>query len=338
MSTVLEVKASDIRKCFQELSMLIPKGAKELPVGISLQAGNLHVISTTGCVYIHSIDVDDTLSMEYVTILFHNVAALLSNEKDNVTLDFSPIGLTITGETFEVDFKKGYSVVEEPTFNDISFKGMQDSGWDNNLNKLIGMNLEKVYSAIRPITFYSDVAVQKYPNTWVQVRTLGIKDSMLLDTDHVRLLTHFNPTMYAKVGKDSMLFCRGNSFLQLPIKEVTSSNLVLDMMKDLGDPVTITLGHYLEQLRNVAKVSSRAQCKVTITEKGISTTVTEDGASISTHTGDIHAKVLKVFNIPIAVWITFLKALGTDSIQILVGGEKLCLRNHSMIILTRVLI
>lgn len=339
MSTVLELSTKELANCFSELALLIPKGSKDLPVGVDLQAGVLSFYYNTGCVYLHTFEVDTT-AVEHCTVLFFNISDLLTATGHSTTkLEFSDNSLHIYDDTVDLHLRHGYSSVRYPEFPNAGYNTLPATIWKDSLQTVLNMGLDKVYAKALPITVASGTSVLKYPNTWVHCKTPALNLNRVLDIEHIRLITKFQPNAYQLLTHDSVLFKRGDAFLMLPCKQPNDLKETDDFftatLEKMSAPITVNVANYTNSIRNLSKICTKAICNLIVYENGIKTVIDEAGASMSAICGET-GKVIGTVQLPVNVWLVFLRALGTERIQILVGGDILCLRNQSLIILTHV--
>ena len=106
-------------------------------------------------------------------------------------------------------------------------------------------------------------------------------------------------------------------------------------LSSMQKPVDLYLSKYVDSVKGLAKLSNKAICNLIVFENGLQTTIDEAGANMSVMCGE-RGNVVGTAQMPINAWINFLRALGSEHIQLLVGGDLLCLRNQFLIILTHV--
>ena len=334
MSTVVNVPAFKLRKCLQYLTPLFPKGSLEIPIGVNLSKRVLTITCTTSCYFQAEINVDTDETATCTVIYFSTIASFLPNE-DNIEIEFTPTGMIWSGDSFDVTLPIGYSTVAPVDFSDVKYKEIATDYYQSEMNNLLGMNLDKLYSKVKPITIYGDVSVLKYPNTWVQIRSMGLPFQASIDPDHVRVLCKFEPKWISADLNDYITMKNDYATLRIPCRTKVEDNNFLSIMNNCTECVNVNLDGYLDKLRNASKLDPKADCKVSIYESGVKTTIAVRTASMALSAGNTEGKVLSVVHVPLQVWITFVKAMGGSNIQILLGGDLLCLRNQSMIIITR---
>lgn len=337
MSAVVTVRSVDMCRALSTLRPLFPKGSSEMPIGLHMEAGVLKIVCLQGLVYQASVPVDDNLAINHATVMYYDISTLLPSTGD-LELEFTPVGVSLCGHGIEAEFPLGYSVVEEQDFSKLVFSSIANSGFSEGLNRLLNMNLEKLYNQISPIAIHGEISLQRFQNVWVQVRSLGLPFTSVLDSDHVKLLIKFAPLEVCTSIPGTLVFKNSVGIMQLPCKPDNDSGKITDFMQDLGEPVQLTTKSYLERVKQIAKVDSKTQCKITLYKSGLKTTVTRNNTSVSVSTGETDSEVLQVCHLPMQVWLTYLRGLDSETIQILIGGGKICLRTQSMIIVARVLL
>lgn len=338
MSTVITLPNKKLYGVLLDLSGMFPKGSAEMPIGIHVKNGKFKVVCLQGIVYQATLDLDD----EYfdinidTTILYHDICVML--DKDSSTdISFEPTVVSFTGYDFQADFQLGYSSVEEQHFDDVIYKDITNQSYVEGLKTLNKAGLDKLYKLFEPVIIDNDIALQKYPNTWIQVRAIGLSFEAVLDIEHTKLLTKFKPSAYSDDLAGSILFKNNRAILQLPAKNNNSTGNILDLMKDFDTCVTLDIEKYVERIRAASKITTAPHCKITVFEKGLKTTIRQNNSEVSVSTGNTSGLVKKVCHIPLLVWMTFLKCLDAKIIQVLTGGDNLCLRTQSTIIVTRAL-
>lgn len=337
MSAVLTVKASDLNKAISAINPLFPKGSAAIPIGLYVRKGHLKIVCLQGVVYQADIPVDDDFADYSATIMYYNITPLLPSSGE-LYLEFTPVSVILTGDGVEAEFSFGYSIVAEQNFSGLVFTSVSSSTYLDSFSHLLNLGLDKLYGLISPVVVMGDVSLQKFPNTWVQVRSNGLPFNATLDIEHVRLITKFMPTQVCTSIPNTLVFKNATSVLQVPCKNNVDNKKITELMSDMGDPIQINIKYYLERIRSMIKVDSKTHCKISIYNTGIKTTVAHENTSISISAGKTDGEVIKVCHLPIQVWSSLLKGLSAETIQILIGGDKLCLRTTTMIIVTRVLL
>lgn len=333
--SAVSVRAQDLQACLSQIVPLVPKGTMYVPLGLHVHNNLLVVTCLQGCVFQSHIPVDSNEIMS-ASIMYRDVTPLLPRSGD-VTLKFATNFLELAASGVSVSFSSSYSVVAEQEFEEYDYTDMLSEDYLYNLRTLLGMNLDSIYKAVKPIHSYGKVSLLKFPNTIVQVRTSGLPINCTLDAEHVKLLLRFRPT---KVHRDGFMitFLNNSAVLQLPCKDNVDGNNFTDMLTDLGEPIVLNIDGYLEKVRNLSKALPKGKCTIVVHKEGVNTKLSADNTHANVSVGDAHSEVLQVVSLPTQIWLAFLKALGNSKIQILVGGGKLCLRNNSLVILTRVLL
>lgn len=333
--SAVNVNARDLQACLSQITPLVPKGTLYVPLGLHVHDNLLVITCLQGCVFQSHIPIgsDEVMS---ISVMYRDVTPLLPGSGE-VTLEFATNFLELTASGISVSLYNSYSVVQEQKFEEYVYTDILHDDYIYNLRTMLGMNLDNIYKAVKPVNVYDKVALLKFPNTIVQVRTTGLPINCVLDVEHIKLLLRFRPT---KVCRDGYLltFLNDNAVLQLPCKDNVDKNTFVDMLEDLGEPVSINIDGYLDKVRNLSKALSKGKCTVVIYSDGITTKLFADNTNASVSIGNMSTEVIKVLNIPTQIWLSFLKAMGNSNIQVLVGGGKLCLRNNSVVILTRVLL
>ena len=339
MSTTVALPTRALANCFGDLALLIPKGNKDLPVGIDLQAGVLTFYYNEGCVYKRSFEVSCSARVR-CTVIYYAIADLLyTTEQDYTELEFAETCVYVKNDILTLTLQHGYSSVELPQLPYDGYTEVKSIMWKDGLRTLLNLGLDKLYSKVNPITVASGTATLKYGNTWARSKTTGMNLDRVLDIDHIRLILKFDPDSYQLIGIDSILFKHKNAFLQLPCRLpndlAETDEFISTTLSSMQKPVDLYLSKYVDSVKGLAKLSNKAICNLVIFENGLQTNIDEAGANMSVMCGE-RGNVVGTAQMPINAWINFLRALGSEHIQLLVGGDLLCLRNQFLIILTHV--
>lgn len=334
MSTVV-VNQGELKVVLESITPLFPQGSREIPVGFHFNGDHLTIVCLQSVVYQAEIELQENLTT-YCTIMYNNIAPLL--EKTGfVELEVTPVSLIIRGGDFEIEFPFGYSDVEEQDIPADGYKPMSAAMYFNGFRSILNIGLEKLYKLDPSIILDGDIAVQKFPNVWLQVRTPGLPICTTIDRTHLKLIQNFSPQAVCDEVPGVLTFMNKNSVLQIPCKASNTSTNVMDVLGDMHDEVTLHLGNYFDRLNVATKVSGNSPCRIAIHEDGIVTTVVSGGVQVSLSCGANDGKLLNTIQLPLQLWMAFLKGIETNTFQILVGGDKICLRTQSLIIVTRVL-
>lgn len=338
MPELLKVDTSGLKKTLDNLSNLFPKGSQSMPIGVHIRKGVMTIVCIQGCVYQAEVIVDDIDFVSDVTIMYHDITPLLQ-KCVNIFFDITNTSLVMIGDNFEAEFVFGYSSVEVQQFSNTVFKQIQNVPYVlDNLNKIIKMNLNKQYSKMSPVQILGDVSLQKYGNAWVQVRTPGVPIDATLDYEHVKLLMKFVPMEVCTDFPNTLIFRNKYAILQLPCKINFDKTLITELLEDMNSCVTLNIENYTERVKNIAKLDSKQRCKIVIHNNGLSTSVSYENTNVRVSAGDVSTEVLSVVELPIQLWLSFLNGLDANKIQILTGGDKICLRTQHLIIVTHALI
>lgn len=334
MSTTT-VNQQELKVVLESLTPLFPQGSKEIPVGFHFSGYQLTIVCLQSVVYQAQLELQESLT-SYCTIMYNNIAPLL--EKTGfVKLEVTPVSLIIHGGDFDVEFPFGYSNVEEQDIPSEGYKPITQSMYYTGFRAILNIGLDKLYKLDPPIQLNEGIAVQKFPNVWLQVRTPGLPICTTIDRTHLKLIQNFNPQAVCDEVPGVLTFMNRNAVLQIPCKAANSSSSVTDLLSDMDSEITLRLGNYYERLNVATKVSGNTPCKISIREDGITTTVMSNGVQVSLSCGANEGEFLNAVQLPLQLWMAFLKGIETNTFQILVGGDKICLRTQNLIIVTHVL-
>jgi len=335
MSTVLSIDSRELIDSIYMLSTMFPKGSSEIPVGFNLKDKYLTITCLQGCVYMNRffVDTDDTFD---ITVLYRDLSPLIHHNM-SLSIEHTPIGLTITGDNFTAEFQTGYSTVQVQTFGKLVFKDIVNNLYKDTLKDLWSMNLEKLYNITSPIIIRGDIAIQKYPNTWVQVRTTGLPFSAVLDIEHVKLMVKFNAESVSTDVPGTLIFKNRTAMLQIPCKVDNDTTSTDELLKKVGAPHDLHLNNYVDMVRQAAKLDNKSVADVVLYDNGIKTRVGTSNTMLSISDGNTNTEPLLICSYPIQLWLTFLKLISNVHSQALFGDDILCLRTTTILILTRVL-
>lgn len=318
------------------LTPLFPKGSSTVPIGIDVTGNILTLTCTQGCYFQSTIEISNADNIvKTATVLYCNVTEFVPSVGE-LYLEFLPFGLKVSGSGFDVVFPHAYSLINKVKFPDVDYETIPTTGYTAGLKYLLNMNLSSIYMSEKPIHIYRDVSVLKYPSMYVQVRTVGLPFYGTVTPEHVKLICRFAGTEVYADNPDYLLFRRNDSYLQVPRKTLSEENTFLRNMEGLSDPVTLDFDKYLERLRVMNKVG-KANVNLALHKEGLSTSVSFDNITLTDHINKTDSEVVKAFHLPMAVWLSVVKACGSGYVQILYRSDVVCLRTQYIIILVRVL-
>lgn len=173
---------------------------------------------------------------------------------------------------------------------------------------------------------------------YVQTRTMSIPFTATFDLSHIRIITSLCPEEVSTDFSDSALFKRGSMFVQLPCKYIVEDNDFLHLLEGMESVSLVDITDHQSRLRNSVKFKGHITCNVSLYPSGLRTTIITENASVSVLTGETTQEPIITFTFPYQVWIAILTALGQGQVQILTGGQKICLRTQSLAILTSVIL
>lgn len=335
MSNAVTVNVSDFRSVLNTLHVLVPKGETSMPIGVYVKSEKLTIVCVQGCVYQSEITVDN--ASEYsITVMYRDISPILPTT-GTIELEFTVTGILVSGEGFDASFPAAYSVVEKFDFSDIKYTEILSYVYHGGLKTILNVGLEKLYGTVSQIAIFDSIALQKLPNIWVQTRATGLQVNAVVDTDHASLLLKFDPTHVSDQYEGVLTFKEKQSVLQIPCKAPQDRSTILGLLDGMEKATRVGIGSYLERLKSVVKFGSKEHCKIAIHDGGIKSTLTHENSSVSITSGNVTTPIIAVVELPIQLWLSILKALGNDHIEILYGGGKLCLRTPFTIIVVRVL-
>lgn len=335
MSTVLGVKSSDLNKMCTILKNLVPSGSVEIPLGISVENGTLKLICTQGVVYVGTCETEFSGNVS-TNILYYDITPLLNSTGD-VSITFNNNDVTFDGDGFSAKFALSYSVVTEPDIPEIHLHDVDPNQYLTGIKNILGAGFNKLYGMQSPIIFLGNIALQKFPNTWLQTRVSSLDLQAILDFDHVKLLSIFCPTKISLTDEGSLVLVNSKGILMLPYKPVVDASNITMLLKDMKPAAQVNIAHYLDRLKNMSKLNSKANCMISVNAQGLRSAIKNANSTLTAYAGNIGGEILKVFYLPIQLWLCILKGLQSEYIEVLLGGDKVCLRTQSVIIVTHVL-
>ena len=334
MSTVVDVKACDLRKCLQYLNPLFPKGTIEVPLGVNLSKGVLTITCQTSCIFQAKLQCDSEDAASCTVIYFSTICNILPSE-GFISFEFIPSGLLLTGTDFEVTLPLGYSTIGVYDFGEHYYQNIVSKDYISTCTSILNMGLDKLYAKPKPISIHKDISVLKYPNTWVQIRSIGLPFACMLDPAHLQMLCKFEPTKVSSDEHDALILVNDYATVKMPCKSDIEDSKIKDFVYKCDKVVNVNLEGYLDKLRSASKFDAKLKCRITLYEEGVKTTLSLSNVTMSVGSGNLQSKVLTTFHLPLQVWLSFVKALGNGLVQLLYGGDIICMRNQSLIILTR---
>ncbi|MCM1218882.1 MAG: hypothetical protein NC548_30740 [Lachnospiraceae bacterium] len=339
MSSGLTVGIWKFRQALSAIVPLFPSGTHVVPVLFRLSNEDLLLVCTSGCVYSDTLTVSNPDNENWeVTVMYKNLLDVLPTD-GQLNIMYTSFGIELVGGSCTVQLPKGYSIITPPKFPDSGYTRIPESSlFRNGLRTLVGMGLGSLYLQDKPVHLYGQVALLKYPNVQVQVRVPGLDMYMMLAPEHVKMLSGFNPSEWYTNGVDTLILKRDGAYLEMPMEPLHEENHFVELLNGMSVPVTLDLEHYLDKLRSMSKANPRGRCKLVIREKGLTTSVSQDNITIETTIGDIGSKVINAVYIPMPLWLTMVKAAGSNMAQILYQGDVICLRTNAIIIVAHALV
>ena len=338
MSAIINIKGTDLHDVLFDISPLIPSGSTEVPIGFHLIGDTLTIVCVAGCVYQSELSVNNEDNTEaHCTVLYHDITAVL-HTKEELQLEFMPVGLSITGSDFDITLPMGYSVVDIQEVPVKEFKAIPNQGYLEGFKTLTHVGLDKLFKVNEPVIVNKDISIQKYPCVWIQTRTIGLPFEAVLDMAHIKLLTRFKPTHVSDDRPGTLVFKNEHSVLQLPAKVNNTTESFVSLIEDMKDTVQLDITHYVDRIKAATKTDSKSHCKVTLYAGGIKTSVSHNKIEMALKCGNTSSDVVTVFSMPLQLWLTMLRCLDSDVIEILAGGQKICLRTLTTAIVAHVLI
>lgn len=333
--SAVTVDQRELKAVLESLTPLFPQGSKEIPLGFHFEDTQLTIVCIQSVVYQAVLETDLPLNT-YCTIMYNNVAPLLE-KSDTVSLEVTPVSLCMSGGDFSIEFPFGYSNVAKQDVPEDGYNPMASTMFYNGFRTILNIGLEKLYKLDPSIILNHDVAIQKFPNVWVQVRTPGLPICTTIDRSHLKLIQNFGPRAVCDSVPGVLTFMNANAVLQIPCKAMNSEGSITDILADMTSTVTLHIGNYYERLVSATRVNTKANCRISIRDDGIITVIQNSGIQVSLSCGTNDGTFLDTVSLPLQLWLAFLKGIETDTFQILLGGDKICLRTQSLIIVTHVL-
>lgn len=334
MSTVLTLPAKELKECFSALSLIAAKGSQLTPVSLILKDQKLSFVCLQGCIVQGSIAVASN-EIANAVFMYYDVTPIMP-PSGNVDVALYDYGVTVAGESFTCSFPTGYSDVTEFEFSDHKFTKIENNAYIDSFRVMLGMNLDKLYSKPVPVTVFGNVAVVKHSCCYVQTRMYNLPYKAQIDAEHVKMIMKFKPWEVSASSPNTLVFRKGNIVLQIPCRTGIGENDFPEFLKDMKTVCMVNAGGLYEKVNYTAKVSSKSKCTILTTARGIKISVNIDNASSSISNGDMSGDITFTTFFPISTLLAFLRAIGDDTMEILTGGELLCLRTQNLIILVRV--
>ncbi len=334
MSTVVSLSARDLKSCFSAISLVAMKGSQLTPVSLILKNNKLQFICLQGCVAQCSILVASD-EIANLVFMYYDVTPIIPPSGD-VDVTLSSNGVSIEGEGFSCTFPKGYSDVTEFDFSNCKFTPIESDAYMDAMKNMMGMSLDKLYGTSVPVDAYQTVSVMKYPCCYVQTRTHGFPVTAQIDPEHMKMLIRFAPKEVSESIKDTLVFRKGTAMLQVPCRTDIPENDFLQYLSGLSAICRIDATGLYDKVKNASRLSNKSRCRIFVYKAGFKVVMTIGEATSSVSVGESADDLPFTAVFPIQVLLAFLRAIGNQTMEILAGGELLCLRTQSLIILVRV--
>ena len=332
------VKCSLLKNCLGDIVPLFSKGSAIIPVGFKLSKNVLTVICNNKCYYMNNIELDECEDgSQEVVVQYKNILDYLPST-GTLELELTQRGISLSNSDVSLTLPEGYSTYKELDVYGLQFTPIVSTGYLSGLRTLLGFNLASLTKMEKPITVYQQTSVVKYPQLLVQTRTIGLPFSGTFTPELINLMVKFQPKEVCHSNSAVVTLKRNNAYLQLPRESLVGENNFMNFMKDLSNPITFNTEGFSEKIRCMTKLGNDVECRVVIHSTGMSCSIMQEGVTITNKLGDCSTEVLKVFKLPIGIWNLCIRALDSSTAQILYGGDKVCLRTQSVIIIARVMI
>lgn len=333
MSSV-SVSAKALYDCFSTLALVSPKG--ESPVSMVLTHTSLVFKSVSGCSFQGMVPVASE-DEDSRTILWYNVCPLIPKDGD-LTFDIEASLVSVRGDGVSFSFSTGYSEAVDLDLSRNQFIRLESNSYETGLQCIQAMSFDKLYGRTPPINVYGDVAVVEYPSLYLRVRTTGLPFNAAIDNEHAKVLLRFKPKEIAVNTTDSSIVLKRNGImLELPCKLEPDESEFLSYLKGMRVVCRLEVEDFALQLSCLAKVSRKTECHLTLTESGLQVDANSGFSSVAVSVGDVTNTVLLSCRFPTEVLLAIFNTLGKGLVEILIGGDLLCLRTQTVAILTRVL-
>ena len=338
MRTSVRAGARELYACLEDLRPLFGKGNNLIPVLFKVKADKLIVCCTSGCIYYNRVSVinEGNYSGE-ITVQYKNILDFIPKSGE-VELQFHSYGLVFSSNDADIKLPIGYSIVTEHELKDIDFIPVDSQNFRIGINNMLNMGLSTIYKTEKNINIYGNVSTLMYPNVILQARTPGLPLAVTLTQDFAKHLSRFAPKAIASNKVDSVILKRDDAYLEIPAEPLKEENNFMKHMNGLSEPLRLDTEHYIDKLRNMSKLGNNVRAKLAIFKDGVRVTVEQDNISISSDLGNCSDSVLKVLYLPLSLYISMFKALGSTVIEMLYGKEIICLRSPALIIIARAIL
>lgn len=334
MSTVVTLPAKELRDVFSTISLVVAKGSQLTPVSLELKDNKLSFVCLQGCVVQGSVAVASN-EIAALVFMYYDVTPIMP-PSGNVDVALFEYGVEVTGDDFSCAFPIGYSEVTEYDFSECKFTKIENDAYINSLRTVLGMNLDKLYGKPVPFSIYGAVAVVKHPCCYVQTRMYNVPFQAQIDPEHIKMIIRFKPWEVSTTIPDTLVFRKGSHTLQIPCRSRMGENDFVSFLKGLKSIGVMSATGLYDRVNYSSRVSTKSRCRLEITGGGIKISTTIDNATSTVSSGDVSTEILYTATFPISTLLAFLRAIGDDKMEILAGGELLCLRTQNLIILVRV--
>lgn len=333
MSATIDLSAADARELFGTLSILVPSKTEATPIGLQLTNNKLSLTFNNGFIasYEKLVSCEDEWS---TTFMYQDIHSLLTYE-ENVIIICDQYGITVSTSEFECVLPIAYSEIGYQNFDEYTIHDMPEME-SSAIKLILKLGLEKLYRTTYPVYVRNGIAIIKYPSFYAQVRLTEPFDSISMSLTHWSIIEKFRPTAYSQDNPKCLMVRNGAWTLMIPCTSSQQDNNFMKLLDDMNVIFKMSLHDYADSVRTISRVKGTDYCDVTVFQNGMKTTTHNANISTSLLYGDTSSEMVSTFALPISVWLAMLTAIGDTTAELMLGGGKLCLRNHVIAMLLRV--
>lgn len=332
MSAIIMLPRKQASEIFDTLAGLLPSKTEAVPLGLRLSNNTLRLTYSGGyrAVYEAPVSSDDEWE---TTFSYHDISSFIMG--DTVRMEIDEFSVTVTCEGSEFVFPIAYSEVSCPDYSDMEFTAYSSDKVE--LNAVLRLGLEKLYKTSYPIYIRNGIGIVKYPSFYVQVRLSMPLTGVTLSLNHLDLISKFDPTELSDdKASQYIVFRKDHWYLVIPSSSHQDDNNFKKLLEGMDITMQAVFKDYNGSLRALARMKGLDSCSVKLLDNGLVTSVSVENATASVNLGNQDGEVIAAFQIPLNVWIAMTAAVGETTAELLYGGGKLCLRNHLIAMLIRV--
>lgn len=323
----ITVKGGEFKRIFKFIGTLVRKTDLSKSVAFTIYDGRLHLTFSAGYAYNGSVEIisDKSRLVETNCTVYYNDIADYISAKEEITLEFTPNGIWLCGETLEVTLRKSDSVVNrlEKDKEVSDYNSLDQGKVVSVLNTLTSTEaVGKTLKTSKPITIYNKVARIDY-STVIFECELDFPNCTL-NTGIAKLISSFAPSDYMYTH-DTLIFTNRKRTEELwvawskPARQETFTGF-----KPIAE---FTVGDELPRIKGNV-------CTFLVFKEGYKVHIEDISSATIDIAHNATGNMVMSFSVALEYLNVFFKLLKDDKIILEKGDGIICLKGRMLSIMT----